>query len=359
MTNSNFASSASSGVGTESVSAPNTATNQIGAPSLIDPDNGDFHQLDTSPTVDAGAADAMLGTQDLDFGARNQRSSPDIGVDEFPGAATVVATSPASPANDNSPKAKGTAPAGSTVQIYSNAACTGPAAATGTATQFTGDGIAVPVPGDVTTQLSARAADPGGGPEAECTAALAYVEDSTPPAVPAIAGLTPASPANENSPKVTGSAEAGSTVGIFSRADCTGSPLATGAGSLFASPGIPVAVVDNSTTSLRANATDAAGNTSGCSFATTYIEDSKAPTISVTSKPKAKKRKVRFSVGFTVDESATLTCALDAAPAVACNSPFLGKVKKGKHTVVITATDPLGNAATETVAWTVKHKRST
>jgi hypothetical protein len=362
MTNSNFASSATSGTGTMSVSAPSSATNQIGAPSLVDPNNGDFHQLGTSPTVDAGATDAQLGTQDPDFGGRNQRSSPDIGADEFPGTATVAATSPVSPANDNAPKVKGTAPSGSLVHVYPNAACTGPAAGTGTSAQFTGDGITVGLAGDSTAQLSARAADPGGGPESECTEALAYVEDSTPPAAPAIGGFTPASPANENSPELIGTSEPGSTVSLFTTPTCTGGPLASGSAVLFGSPGLTISVADNSTTTVRATATDAAGNTSLCSFPTTYLEDSRAPSISITLKPKAKvktkKPKAPFLVGFTVDESATLACALDGAPAVACSSPFLGKVKKGKHTVVITATDPLGNVSTETVAWTVKHKSS-
>jgi hypothetical protein len=43
---------------------------------------------------------------------------------------------------------------------------------------------------------------------------------------------------------------------------------------------------------------------------------------------------------------------------VSCSSPFEGKVKKAKHTVVITATDAAGNAsAPATIDWKVKVKR--
>jgi hypothetical protein len=43
---------------------------------------------------------------------------------------------------------------------------------------------------------------------------------------------------------------------------------------VFGTPGITVSVPDNTTTSFRATATDAAGNHSGCSAPFTYVEDS-------------------------------------------------------------------------------------
>ena len=48
---------------------------------------------------------------------------------------------------------------------------------------------------------------------------------------------TPTPPANDNNPEVKGSAEAGSTVRIYSTAGCTGSPLATGTAASFARRG--------------------------------------------------------------------------------------------------------------------------
>ena len=53
-----------------------------------------------------------------------------------------------------------------------------------------------------------------------------------------------------------------------------GTPAAKGSAGQFKSPGITVTVADNSTTSLRAKATDLAGNSSGCSAAVQYVEQS-------------------------------------------------------------------------------------
>jgi hypothetical protein len=101
-----------------------------------------------------------------------------------------------------------------------------------------------------------------------------FTVDTHPPATPKITGTNPASPANNNSPKVHGNAASGTTVRIFKTAGCTGTPAAKGAAGQFSSPGIAVLVADNSTTSLRAKAIDPAGNASGCSAAVSYVEDS-------------------------------------------------------------------------------------
>jgi polysaccharide biosynthesis protein PslG len=101
-----------------------------------------------------------------------------------------------------------------------------------------------------------------------------FTVDTHPPGTPSITGTTPASPANNNSPKVKGTAAAGTTVKIYKTVGCTGTPAAKAGAGQFSSPGITVSVPDNSTTSFRARATDAAGNSSGCSAARQYVEDS-------------------------------------------------------------------------------------
>lgn len=116
------------------------------------------------------------------------------------------------------------------------------------------------------------------------------------PAPPSLAGTDPASPANENAPKVKGSAAAGTTVRLFTTADCSGTPAATGTAADFASPGLAVTVADNTTTTLRATATEPSGFTSACSAdALTYVEstpaavvppDTTKPTITLAKLPK-------------------------------------------------------------------------
>ena len=120
-----------------------------------------------------------------------------------------------------------------------------------------------------------RAVDAPGNVSA--SASRAFTVDTIPPPTPKIAGTNPVSPANDNNPKVKGNAAAGTTVKLYTTAGCTGSPAAQAPTAIFGAPGISVSVADNTTTSFRATATDAAGNTSGCSPAVTYVEDSTLP----------------------------------------------------------------------------------
>ena len=204
-----------------------------------------------------------------------------------PAAPAIVATSPASPANDNNPEVIGSVGAGSpvSVKVFVNANCSGTAVSTTVAT-FTGAGVTVTVPGDQTSSLSARAIDAAGN-ESACSASFSYVEDSKVPPAPTIASSTPTSPGNSASPKFAGSAEAGSTVRLFKSANCSGTAAATGSSAEFAG-GLTVAVADDTTTQLTANVTDGAGNVSACSGAFSYTEDSTppaAPTIAATAPP--------------------------------------------------------------------------
>jgi hypothetical protein len=200
-----------------------------------------------------------------------------------PPAPSLTATDPPSPANNNLPKVKGTAQAGSTVRIYkaaTTADCT-PAnlAATGTAAELASPGIEASVPDNSTTRFRAIASDAAGN-ASPCTAtARIYVEDSIAPPPPQLTATDPPSPANNNSPKIKGTAQGGSTVRLYkapTTADCSpGNLAATGSAAAFASPGLAVSVPDNSTTRFRGTASDPAGNTSACSTnSIVYVEDS-------------------------------------------------------------------------------------
>ncbi len=127
--------------------------------------------------------------------------------------------------------------------------------------------------GDHTFAL--RAVDDG--PNTDATpASVSFTVDTTAPSVPSLSSVAPASGGNENHPRLSGTAEAGSTVSLYSAntsADCTpANGLVSGTAADFASAGIAVPVPDNSTTTLRATATDQAGNVSGCSSSIKYVE---------------------------------------------------------------------------------------
>jgi subtilisin family serine protease len=102
--------------------------------------------------------------------------------------------------------------------------------------------------------------------------AMNVLKDEDPPPAPQLQSTVPASPANDNNPKIRGTAEAGSTIRIYAGTVCSGSPVATGGSAAFESPGIAVSVPDNSTSHFSATATDAAQNKSACSNSIAYTE---------------------------------------------------------------------------------------
>ena len=144
-----------------------------------------------SAPASAGAQTWTAKQRSLSSGALvTLGSSPSITVAAQPAAPTGLATSPASPANDTAPEVTGTAPAGSTVKLYTSADCSGPLAASGTAAAFGGAGITVTVADNATTSLTATATDSYGA-VSPCSTAVSYTADSNPPAAPTISSSTP------------------------------------------------------------------------------------------------------------------------------------------------------------------------
>ena len=165
---------------------------------------------------------------------------------------------------------------------------------------------------------------------------------------PNLTGTSPASPANANSPLVLGSAQAGSQVRIYSTPDCSGAPLATGTAAQLASPGITIAVLDNSTTTLRASATDGV-TTSVCSAPITYIEDSVVPDTTIASGANGLTNDSTPTFGFSSnDGTAGFECRFDAVAYAACSGPGATHtptvaLAQGAHTFSVRAVDQAGN----------------
>lgn len=194
-----------------------------------------------------------------------------------PAPPALTGSTPAAPANDNAPTIDGTAEASAVIRLYVGTGCTGAIAAEGAATAGGAFAVTVSVPDDATRTYRATAVDAAGNVSGCSTTFVTYVEDSTAPAPPALLGTAPASGANENAPVVSGTAEAGSTVTIYG-GDCAGAPLGAGTATAGGGYAVTIAVVDDTTTTLRATATDGSGNTSACSAsAVVYTEDSTAP----------------------------------------------------------------------------------
>ena len=105
LADSNFATTQANGPGS-TITAPGSSGNQAAEPRLVDPGAGQFDQLAGSPTIDAGAADALLGALDVNFDARVQNQTPDIGADEFPDRVppqTTIDSGPSGPTTNGKP----------------------------------------------------------------------------------------------------------------------------------------------------------------------------------------------------------------------------------------------------------------
>ena len=169
--------------------------------------------------------------------------------------------------------------------------------------------------------------------------------DCTPPPPPAIADSDPDSPANDNHPELKGSAEAGSTVDLYTSPGCTGSPTAAGTAADFASPGLTVSVADDTVTTFKATATDAAGNTSACSTGFDYREDSSPPDTAIDGGPSGPTNDPTPTFPFHSSEaSATFGCSVDLPRFTPCASPkILHHLKDGWHRFSVRAKDAAGN----------------
>jgi hypothetical protein len=153
-----------------------------------------------------------------------------------------------------------------TARLYTAPGCTGPLAGEGTVGQLEGEGIQVAVGAESVTTFYAIQ-DDGHGETSSCSSqGFSYRQVSSAPAAPSLTASAPASPANDNFPRLIGNADPEASIAIYPTADCGGGAVATGSGAVFASPGIQVVVTDNSETSFSAKAA-MAGFSSSCSSA--------------------------------------------------------------------------------------------
>jgi hypothetical protein len=191
-----------------------------------------------------------------------------------PARPAVNSTSPTSPSSSTTPSIVGGAESGTTVHVYTNSACSGSPAASGSAASFASPGIAVTAGEKSTTNFYATATNSDGIASNCSNSSVTYVQDSVSPSPPTLSWTDPASPGKSTSPRIAGSAESGSTVKLYPNGTCTGSPLATGSAASFTAPGLSLTVAENSSTTIRATATDAAGNVSSCSSSSiAYVND--------------------------------------------------------------------------------------
>ncbi|QSQ24510.1 hypothetical protein JY651_06035 [Pyxidicoccus parkwayensis] len=229
-------------------------------------------------------------------------------VDTQPPAAPVLTGfTPASPSNNTKPVLAGTAEAGASVNIFAGVSCTGPLVATVMASANGSFSSTLTVPVNATSTFTATARDAAGN-VSTCSAGLAYVHDGVAPAAPVLTGFSPASPSSNLNPVLSGTAEANSTVRIFSGTTCAGTPVVTVTASSTGVFSATSSVTANTTTAFTATSTDVAGNVSACSTSLSYRHDSVAPNAPVLTgfTPVSPSNNLNPTLSGTAEASATV-----------------------------------------------------
>ena len=307
---------------------------------------------DGAHTVRASAVDAAGNASAL-------TTAQPFTVDTVAPAAPVV-SAPAVNAslNTTAPTVSGTAEANSTVTVLVDGApyCSTTASAAGA---FSCAGTTALSQGSHT--ISARATDAAGNTGPASTPYNVNV-DTVPPAAPVVVTPANGSSLSNATPTLSGTGEVGSTVRVFldgsSTAACTLTVPAGGAWSCT-SP-----LLTNGSHTVRANASDAAGNVSSSSNVNTFSIDTVAPAAPVISAPTTGTATnnttptvsgtAEGSSTVTVFDGATLVCTTTASVAGAwsCTTTTLAP---GGHSLTARATDAAGNVSpvSNTVALTV------
>lgn len=198
-----------------------------------------------------------------------------------PGVPTFISTNPTSPTRSTIyPLVKGSAGANTVfVALFSGASCTSSTQiGTGTAAAFQTTGIQVTVGTNATTGIYAQDIDAAGNTSA-CTHLYDFINDAVAPNAPVFGATNPTSPNNSTTTPlvilVSGTFQTGSlglapvSVNLFSDVACTAS-IGSGTSVAFSGAGIPATVQLNTTNYIYATSVDSIGNTSACTFITTF-----------------------------------------------------------------------------------------
>ena len=136
-------------------------------------DIGGTAQTGTGVTLSGTGVAYVAGTAgSSNFGIAAYQAVP-------PAPPTLTGTDPGSGADNNNPKVIGAADPGTTVSLFTNAGCTGPPAASGSASSFASPGLAVSVADNSTTTFHATASWDGG--TSACSASSVTYAEVTPP----------------------------------------------------------------------------------------------------------------------------------------------------------------------------------
>lgn len=181
-----------------------------------------------------------------------------------------------------------------------------------------------------------------------------WTVDSTAPPAPVVITPANASITTDSTPAVTGTAEPNSTVTVYIDGAPAGTTTADGAGNWLFTVG---SALSEASHTVRATATDAAGNTSPNSNTNTFTVDSTAPETSIDTSPALISNTTSGAFTFSsTDVTATFQCQIDGGGFTICTSPqnFAG-LSSGTHTFDVRAVDGANNIdpTPASFTWTV------
>ncbi|MFL5345808.1 MAG: adventurous gliding motility protein AgmC [Hyalangium sp.] len=298
-------------------------------------------------TVKARATDAVGNT------------GPDSNTNSFtvdttaPAAPVVVAPANGSTTSNNKPAYSGTAEAGSTVTVIVDGAAVGTTTANASgAWNFT----PIASLADGVHTVKATAADAAGNTSPDSNT-NSFTVDTTAPAAPTVATPANGSTTNDNTPTYSGTAEAGSTVTVIVDGAVVGPTTASASGTWSFTP---TAGLLNGPHTVKATATDAAGNTSPGSNTNSFTVDTIVPAAPVVITPPngSVTSNNRPTYSGTAEAGSTVTVYVDGTAVGPTTADASGNwsltpataLADGVHTVKATATDEVGNTSPDSSA---------
>ncbi|SEK93114.1 Myxococcales GC_trans_RRR domain-containing protein/MYXO-CTERM domain-containing protein [Stigmatella aurantiaca] len=179
-----------------------------------------------------------------------------------------------------------------------------------------------------------------------------FTVDSVPPAAPVVTTPANGSATNDSTPTYSGTAEPGSTVAIIVDGTSAGTAVADASGNWTFTPTTPL---PDGPHTVRATASDAAGNVSPPSNTNNFTVDTAAPAAPVVTTP-ANNAVINDNTptySGTAEQGSTVNVIVDGVPVGTATANASGNwsftptvpLLDGPHTVSATATDAAGNTS--------------
>lgn len=292
---------------------------------------------------------SLTATQTDSFSNTSAPSNPVVITIDTTAPLPPVITSPPTGiiTNDNTPTLTGTAEA-NTIGIYQNGLPAG-----GTITDAFGNWTftpSVPIP-DGTYTFRATATDAAGNTSAPSNPVVITI-DTTAPLPPVITSPSTGTITSDNTPTLTGTAEANTIVGIYRNGSPVGGTIADAFGNWTFTP---IAPIPDGTYNFRATSTDNAGNTSAPSNLVVITIDTVPPSAPIITNP-INGQAFNTStppVSGTDEPNTTITIFANGSPVGKTITSAFGNwllpatlpLNNGASTLVAFATDAAGNTS--------------